>query len=254
MWPFKGQPKPDYSNVKFNDLNAPFPLFEAPVSNASDFHGKGQCSICGRSAEVCFELGIGSALIQPCPKCQTETGLDASDKEDQICKKCGATIYFPPIAEEKVLCCYACLRAGRAAITKDTEIGMISWEQAFEGMTHGRPGLKHPDFELVPTDSDWIRARLPQAVMFELLRTPTYDTIQGDQWQFCCKQPMVFLGEWNREDFHRNAPDGQGHAYFQKIVQGIVPGLWEDNLHDVNGIYVFRCSHCNRMTAHWDLA
>jgi len=33
-------------------------------------------------------------------------------------------------------------------------------------------------------DSDWVGARLPPEMMFELLRTPAYATIQGEQWQF----------------------------------------------------------------------
>ena len=131
---------------------------------------------------------------------------------------------------------------------------MISWEQAFEGMTHGRPGLRHSDFELVPTDSEWVRARLPQEVMFELLRTPTYQSIQGDSWLFCCKLPMVFIGEWNRAEFTKRAPNGDGEALFRTIVRDVVPGLWEDNLHDETGVYVFRCQKCSRQMAHWDLA
>jgi len=107
---------------------------------------------------------------------------------------------------------------------------------------------------MVPTESDWIRARLPKEIMFELLRTPGYSTIQGEEWQFCCKEPMVFLGQWKRDDFNNHAPDGQGEALFRKAVKDIVPGLWEDELHDVTGIYVFRCPKCSRMTAHWDMA
>jgi uncharacterized protein CbrC (UPF0167 family) len=91
-------------------------------------------------------------------------------------------------------------------------------------------------------------------MMFELLRTPSYSTIQADQWQFCCRQPMIYLGEWTRGDFNRHAPDGHGEAFFRKVVQDVIPGLWEDNLHEVTGIYVFRCPVCSRLTAHWDLA
>ena len=253
MWPFKQRPNPIPANLTFADLKAPFPLFEAPISQASDFHGEGICSICHQNSEVCFKLDIGCDVIQACPQCGVENGLDASDQEDCACRKCGSSVPFPDVDGE-LICCYGCLRGGRAAITKDTVLGMISWEHAIEGLTHGRPGLKHPDFELVPTDSDWVRAKIPQAMMFELLRTPTYSSIQGDQWQFCCKQPMIFLGEWTRDDFRRHAPDGNGQALFHQIVQDIVPGLWEDQLHDETGIYVFRCPACSRLTAHWDLA
>jgi uncharacterized protein CbrC (UPF0167 family) len=131
---------------------------------------------------------------------------------------------------------------------------MISWEQAFEGVTHGVPGLKHPDYEMVPKEEGWVGARLPQDMMFELLRTPTYPSIQGDRWQFCCKRPMVFVGEWSREEFTRQAPDGNGQEFFNQVVQEVVPALWEDQLHDETGVYVFRCPICGRLTAYWDIA
>jgi hypothetical protein len=40
----------------------------------------------------------------------------------------------------------------------------------------------------------------------------------------------------------------------ERDVQDSVPGLWEDQLHDITGIYVFRCPSCDRVTAHWDIA
>ena len=131
---------------------------------------------------------------------------------------------------------------------------MISWDQAFDGVTHGVPGLRRTDFELVPKEDDWVGVRLPKATMFELLRTPTYNTIQGEGWLFCCRQPMIFVGEWSRQDFTRRAPDGDGRRYFEEIVRHTVPGLWEDRLHDITGVYVFRCPSCGKITAHWDLA
>lgn len=131
---------------------------------------------------------------------------------------------------------------------------MISWEQAVDGVTHGRPGLSRADFEMVPAEDDWAGARLPREMMLELLRTPTYVSLQGEQWQFCCGRPMVFLGAWSREEFARRAPDGDGRRLFDSIVQDVVPGLWEDALHDETGVYVFRCPKCERLTAHWDIA
>jgi uncharacterized protein CbrC (UPF0167 family) len=90
--------------------------------------------------------------------------------------------------------------------------------------------------------------------MFELLRTPTYKSIQGEVWQFCCCRPMVFIGEWSREEFARRAPDGDGQRYFEEVVPDSVPGLWGNQLHDIIGVYVFRCPSCGRVTAHWDIA
>lgn len=203
---------------------------------------------------MCFELGIGSDVVLKCASCGQENGLSAESRCDGNCRACGAGIGFPPIPEEQILCCYACMRAGKAAITKDSELGMISFDQVAEGLTHGGPGLKRSDFEVVPTDSDWNRVRLPKEVMLELVRTPTYISIQGDCWQFCCQSPMIFVGSWSRADFSARAPDGNGRKLFEQVVEDVVPGLWEDQLHDDTGIYVFRCPTCSRYRGHWDLA
>lgn len=131
---------------------------------------------------------------------------------------------------------------------------MISFDQVVEGLTHGVPKLKRSDFDVVKTGSGWDRVRLPKEMMLELVRTPTYATIQGECWQFCCRRPMVFIGTWSRADFAARAPDSNGQNLFNEVVQDVVPGLWEDQLHDETGVYVFRCPTCGRLTAHWDLA
>jgi uncharacterized protein CbrC (UPF0167 family) len=159
------------------------------------------------------------------------------------------------VGDDPIVMCYECLRNGEGALTKDSPLGMISWDQAFEGVTHGVPGLRVSEFELVRRmDSEWVGARVPSEFLFELLRTPTYVTIQGDQWQFCCRQPMTYIGTWSQAEFNAAAPGGKGRLLFDEIVQNTVDGLWEDRLHDITGIYVFRCRSCGRRTAHWDIA
>jgi uncharacterized protein CbrC (UPF0167 family) len=238
----------------FTELGIPFPLFEAPVDDASEYCGVGACSLCGAAGRHCFELGIGCAVMCACPSCGTENGLDADDWAAVACRQCEANVPFPALGKGEIRVCYECLRAGKAAIAKGTELGMISSDQAFEGVTNGIPGLDRDDFEMVSQGDDWVAVRLPQAIMWELLRTPTYSTIQDDCWQFCCRQPMVFLGQWSRKQFSRRAPDGDGRRLFDAIVQEPIKGLWEDELHDETGIYAFRCNSCGRLTAHWDLA
>jgi uncharacterized protein CbrC (UPF0167 family) len=139
-------------------------------------------------------------------------------------------------------------------LTKDTELGMIRYADAIRGQTHGRPGLNNANFELVRVDEDWVAARLPIPDMFELLRTPSYSTWQGEQWLFCCSRPMIFVGTWSRADFSIRASEGDGKALFESVVRDTVPGLWEDRLHDTTGIYVFRCQTCARHSSHWDIA
>lgn len=237
----------------FRELGIPFPLFQAPAEHASEYHGVARCSLCRAGCVHVFEAGIGAGVVVECSSCHTTNALDAYERFSSPCRVCHILVSFPPIDDSPILACYACLRSTRVVLTKDSELGMISWEQAFEGVTHGVPGLKRTDFELVERDKGWVGVRLSTDIMFELLRTPTYSTIQGDQWQFCCRTPMVFLGTWERGDFARHAPDGDGRAFFESIVVGEVPGLWEDQLHDVTGVYVFGCRVCSHR-AHWDIA
>jgi hypothetical protein len=239
--------------LTFHDLGIPFPLFEAPVSDAVDYEGRARCSLCREDGVHCFRLGIGADIVVHCPGCAAETALDADSRSGEACQTCGRHLEFPDFGCSTPLACYACLRAGRAALTKDTELGMIRHEDAMRGITHDIPGLDRPDFDLVPLSDGWVGARLPTPTMLELLRTPEYSTIQGEQWLFCCKVPMIFVGQWSREKFSHMAPDGNGREFFHQTVRDAIDGLWEDQLHDQTGIYVFRCATCRKHSAHWDM-
>jgi uncharacterized protein CbrC (UPF0167 family) len=239
--------------TRFADLGVSFPLFEGAVEDAVDFAGSGSCSLCLRHSTVRFELGIGSDVLVPCQGCGLIAALDADDAEDGTCRRCDHLVPYPT-TDETTYCCVECLRGGQAAITKDSELGMFTWEQAVSGVSHGVPGLLHPDFEMVAYDGGWTGARVAAPLIVELLRTPTYSTIQGERWLFCCKQPMIYLGAWSRLQFTEEAPDGDGKALLEAMLNKSVPGLWEDSLHDTTGIYVFKCGACGRKRAHWDIA
>ncbi len=88
---------------------------------------------------------------------------------------------------------------------------------------------------------DWEAVRVPQAHLVELLQTPSYSTWQGENWLFCCQQPMVYLGAWTADDFERHAGEGKGRALFDVVVPDAVEWLWH---HGGASIYVFRCPAC----------
>src|SRR5262245_24237830 len=115
----------------FEELGIPFPLYEAPTTDCADFAGQGTCCICGSAGPHSFRVGVGAALIVSCPSCKTDNGLHVADKAAKECRACGGQIQFPAtIAQKKEpKVCYACLRSGKVALTKDTEFGMVSWEQ-----------------------------------------------------------------------------------------------------------------------------
>ncbi len=184
--------------MTFAELGIPFPLFEAPTSEASHYVGLSTCSICGVKEQHTFHLRVGCAVILRC-SCGAENGLNTSDRKDIPCRGCGDAIpVWWILGDDPIDICYPCLRAGKGAITKDTEFGMVSWEQAFQGITHGAPGLRTDQFELVEIDpeEDWYGVRVPNQHLFELLRTPTFSSWQGERWLFCCKRPMTYVGDW----------------------------------------------------------
>jgi uncharacterized protein CbrC (UPF0167 family) len=248
----------------FTELGIPFPLFEASTEG-TEYVGLADCCLCRRSNQPAFRLGIGNHIMLTCPSCQTVNGLDADDREDTACRTCKTTLAFPlhhPLTpkdangEFPLYACYECLRQGKAALGKDTEVGMITWEQAVNGVTHGVPGLSQPGYEMVetyPAEGEWeawYGVRLPSEWMWELLRTPTYSTWQGEQWQFCCQRPMIFIGEWKQEDFTRNAPDGDGLRYALETQPDLTPEVWGWG---ACCFYMFRCPECRSVRGHYDM-
>ena len=177
--------------------------------------------------------------------------LDAYRRKGGACDACGYAVAFPIAGSERVRCCYECLRAGRAAIAKDTELGMVAYEHAVTGVTLGVPGLAHPDFELVPVEDDWVAAKVPTEYLLELVRTPGYHSIQGERWQFCCARPMTYVGQWTSVEFNQNASDGNGRALFDAIVPDAFDALWTGDLDAA--VYVFQCKACGERAAHWDI-
>lgn len=249
----------------FAELGIPFPLWEAPAAQSADYVGRTTCRLCWKPDQHCFGLSSGDCLMMECPNCHRETGVDVAEKGQSPCRHCGQAVPFPDLCPwpiGRLACCYNCLRTGRVALTKDTELGMITWESALEGVTHGVPGMeKFPGYEIVTVAEyeatefynaeTWYGARLPIAWMWELLRTPAYHTWQGEWWRFCCGRPMIYTGEWSAEDFIRHAPDGDGAAYFQAVTDGVERWDWlvSSALHS----YAFRCPHCGRHAAHCDM-
>lgn len=241
----------------FADFGIPFPLFEAPVSDAADYAGIAVCRLCRASDRHCFDIGIGDALIVSCPACGVETGLSGGDRADAPCRACGHPVPFPESlrAKKQLLVCHACLRDGKAALTKGTEFGMVAWEQAFAGVTHGAPGLETDVFELVPIDpeEEWYGARIPGEHLWELLRTPAFHTWQEERWLFCCRQPMTYAGGWAHvRDTVR--PEDPG-AFFTGLFDANDPIEYRKDDDYVSGcpsLYVYRCPACRRHRATYD--
>jgi hypothetical protein len=242
------------TDSSFDALGIPFPLFEAPVSEASGFEPAGQCSLCPAQGPV-FTLGIGHDLIRSCPRCGQDTALEVSDRKAAPCVHCKAPVPFPQLPGEPLRACHGCVRAGRVAFTQDTELGMVNWQCAREGLTHGVPGLRHPDFELVPLpveegfedEGQWMRARVDSLHLLELVRTPSYKTWQGERWLFCCQRPMRFLGRWTKKDF-----TAQAQAGLEVTPRSALGKEARFALDEGHSAPMFRCTVCSRLLGHAD--
>lgn len=249
------------TNPELARLGIPFPLYQAPLKSMDCYAGPGICSLEGVQKPHRFLMGIGCDIILSCPRCSTPVALDAEERAAAYCPKCQTRIPFPPPdeGEEELAVCYDCLRAGRAAITHDTEFGMVRWEDAIRGLTHGHPGLK-PDpvvqngFELGPMHDDWQTVRVPREILLELVRTPTYSTWQGDTWFFHCGRVMSYVGTWQVEDFYRLRPAGPESLFAELLGQD---PRWEQYWSifsdpDVAACYVHGCSACGKLRAYVD--
>jgi uncharacterized protein CbrC (UPF0167 family) len=241
----------------FADLGIPFPLFEAPTDEASDYAGLATCRLCGVKDRHCFELGIGDALILPCPACGVGNGLSADDRADAPCRSCGGTVPFPEglKAKKQLLVCYDCFRAGKAAMTKSTEFGLVSWAHAAEGVMGGVPGLRTDQFEmaLIDPDEDWSGVRVPAEHLWELLRTPGFHSWQDERWLFCCRRPMTYLGGWCSVMGSLRPSDPK--AFFDGLIRpddGPVDCVWEGLESGTVSLYVYHCKSCGRHRATWD--
>jgi uncharacterized protein CbrC (UPF0167 family) len=129
---------------------------------------------------------------------------------------------------------------------------MISSEQVESGWSHGVPGRHFPGFETRVTENGWVQAKLPIEVLSELVRTPDFITWQGAVWLFRGAEPMIYIGEWKKQDFEERCPAGTSPGeYFKEVVQDTVRDQW---IHaDSFCIYVFRDRVTGAHAAYYDM-
>ncbi len=241
----------------FHDLGAVFPLFNARVEEASEYVGIADCSITRAEAVPCFRLGVGCHLVVRCLACGADNGLDADDRDAEVCHRCAELVEFPRGMPDEIVVCYAALRAGRAAISKDTEYGMITWESAQCGLTEGPPGggrsRQSSRAPLSALCEDRAGTKLDPEVMLELLRTPTYISWQGERWLFEGRTPGVFIGCWDAADFAAHAGSQSAEDLFFAVVGSSERWLWSALGAGRISVYVFRMPGSGDLRAHWDM-
>lgn len=210
-------------------MSQPFPLFAAPLAEASGYTGAGPCEVCGAEADERLRLGGGSRIV----------GLEVR-----------------PAPHRDAAVCVPCLRAGQVAFIRDTEYGMVLWEDAVAGRTHGVPDLRWADgFPLSePNEDGWVSVEIPPMVLLELVRTPGYQTWQGERWLFCCGSAMVYIGRWTHDDVVRHLPGDPGAALLA-IFDGAEAWMWQHGIDDLAiDFHAFRCRSCDRVRGHTDMS
>src|SRR5262249_20371074 len=160
--------------------SSPFRLYRAAVEASADYAGSGICALCATATDGRLALGIGADVIYRCTRCEEQFAVEAEehDRRAKTCPHCGMVVDGYRLGDDPAIC-YPCLRAGRAALTKDTEFGMVRWSDAVQGRTHGVPELTRtdPGFSLAEPDPEgWVVVNIPPLVLQELVRTPTYST------------------------------------------------------------------------------
>jgi hypothetical protein len=199
----------------FADLGMPFPLFEAPRSEAV-LDEAGPCAVCGADVALRFRRA-----------------------------------------------CYACFRAGGVKHTIDTELGMVSSDQASSGWTGGLPkgARTHASFaQRLRADGGeeaWIEFQVDPAALVELTRTPAYSTAQGESWLYCCKLPMVYRGQLDSTDLVDRPADDPAVPFLAKVL-GLRFDEAEEAAEEIMAarfsVHAFRCRHCASERAHGDRA
>ena len=245
-------------------LRIPFRLYRAPLDSIGTYAGPARCEIEGVSKPHCCNFGIGSSLIVPCPRCRRPAALDVHDAKAAPCPECAEPIPFPvQKAGERLVACYDCLRDGRAVYAHDTEFGMVGWEQAVAGRTHGAPGLTRHQlgnntFKVAPPadddEPDWRGVLVPERLLTELIRTPAGVSWQGERWLFHCNDVMQHVGEWSQEEFEAARP-GAGRQLFLEATADD-PELIELWDHLGNGsvvCYAHQCGACGTVRATVDM-
>lgn len=238
----------------FADLGIPFPLFEASIRACPDYVGRQHCCVSDRIQDHCFRLGIGSWIRVECSTCGGFLFLlPTGDACRSVpCRHCGAPTRSPVAVQEEAFVSYHELRSGRAGYTKDSDFGMISWEQVESGWTHGIPGGRFPGLNTRTTPEGWVQVQLPKESLAELTRTPSFVTWQGDRWLFQGNRPSIYIGEWTKRDFERHAPDGMPtETFFRSVMRDYDPRLWSriDNI----CVYVFRGHEPRTYAAYYDM-
>jgi uncharacterized protein CbrC (UPF0167 family) len=251
----------------------PFPLFRAPLRDVSTLLRDVGCSVCGVRQAYAFPLADHDAVIRPCLRCARPVGLRRGwyrkPPEPTVGPHCGFANPWPadradPVPPDPadpydigklVPVCYACLRAGRVAISHETESFIVDYPRAVRGLA----SLRDPAFaatQNLPTTvlttyddgSQSLAIPLPHSLLFELLRTPHHSALQSEYWPWHCGTVMAYVGRWEQDDFNRHAGGDGGYAWFARHLPPSrfveAEDMWDWLENGIAWTCVYQCQTC----------
>ena len=103
---------------------------------------------------------------------------------------------------------------------------------------------------------DYIKARVKNNVdsKFGLLQfNPPVPWIQSNDWPVCCDDYMVYIGEWEQDDFNNYSNTESGKESFEKLMDSELLSrvesldvLWDD-LGYGTVAFAFKCLQCSKI-------
>jgi uncharacterized protein CbrC (UPF0167 family) len=141
-------------------------------------------------------------------------------------------------------CCLDCLQKNDFKFDHDSEFGIVHTENL-------------PDY-MEDTDAT---KQVSAEKINEMLLTPNFINIQGENWLTHCDDFMIFKGLWEPHDFTARSIDNNGKKLFMEMTEGNYDHLWEScgldddetrNIWEDVYYYAFECKHCKKMKGYWD--
>jgi len=145
------------SNTTFDELGIPFPLFTAPIREATEYRADGHCEFCGVESGHTFRGNLGVFCY--------------------ACLRAGAAQFSKYTVIGSVL--------------NGEQLEAIGINAA-KIIEHGFHNLRpHP---LEPNEADWHSIRTTPGLLTELTMTPNFNCWSDCTWLFCCQRPMIYRG------------------------------------------------------------
>ncbi|MFK7775162.1 MAG: CbrC family protein [Saprospiraceae bacterium] len=173
------------------------------------------------------------------------TNLDRFQFEIDKCKSCHeekslfvANPNLNPVPES---ICIDCLKTIDIEITHRTKFGFVDAD--------------------LPKGLEDAKLKVSRESFSEMLKTPPYLTLQGENWLCHCKDFMEYIGRWEAPDFTNESNDANGKKLFLEMTNKDYQHLWEESeLPDNEKEYTwgdvfyhtFECRHCKIKQGYWE--